>query len=234
MNLLALDTCTEACSVAFDDGIETRRRFLVTQRGHADRLLSMVAAVLADARVNPSELTAVVFGRGPGSFTGVRIGVATAQGLAMAASCPVLPVSTLAAMAVGARRRFGGTRFAVALDARMGEVYWGQFDTDAGQARLLGEERVCLPEARPALGAGAWVGVGSGWIRYPDTLRHADDGALTVRAEHHFPDARDMLTLARPMLMSGDGVPAAAGHPTYLRDQVAIKQIQTERPNGPV
>jgi tRNA threonylcarbamoyladenosine biosynthesis protein TsaB len=225
VNLLALDTCTEACSVAFDDGIETRRRFLVTQRGHADRLLSMVEAILADAQVRPSELAAVVFGRGPGSFTGVRIGVATAQGLAMAASCPVLPVSTLAAMALGARRRFGGTQFAVALDARMGEVYWGQFDTVTGQTRLQGEECVCSPQTRPALGPGAWVGVGSGWIRYPDSLRHADDGALTVRAEQHFPDARDMLTLARPILASGGGVPAAAGHPTYLRDQVAFKQV---------
>ena len=234
MNLLALDTSTEACSVAFDDGIETRRQFIVTQRGHADRLLGMVEAVLADAQVRPSELAAVVFGRGPGSFTGIRIGVATAQGLAMAASCPLVPVSTLAAMALGARRRFGGSRFAVALDARMGEVYWGRFVTDTGQPRLLGEECVCLPQARPALGPGAWAGVGSGWLRYPDDLRHTDDGPLTVGTEPHFPDARDMLALARSILASGAGVPPAAAHPTYLRDQVAIKQTQTKEPEGPV
>lgn len=224
MKLLALDTCTEACSVAFGDGQRLFVRFVTTRRGHADLLLEMVASVLARAAIGPAELDGIAFGRGPGSFTGVRIAVSAAQGLAMAAGCSVMPISTLAAMAVGAERRFGGSRFAIALDARMEEVYWGAYMASANSVRIEGEECVCAPSARPVLPAGTWLGLGSGWTRYADTLLQADRDRIRVHPEPHFPHARDVLELARPEFDAGRSVAVESGLPVYLRNRVAEKQ----------
>jgi tRNA threonylcarbamoyladenosine biosynthesis protein TsaB len=198
-------------------------RFVTTPRGHADLLLEMAAAVLARAAIEPAALDGVAVGRGPGSFTGVRIAVSAAQGLAMAADCPVVPVSTLAAMAVGAGRRFGGSRFAIALDARMEEVYWGAFAVSASGVQVQGEECVCAPSARPALPSGTWLGLGSGWARYGDALLQTDEARIRVRPEPHFPHARDILLIARPKFDAGHSVAVDSALPVYLRDRVAEK-----------
>ncbi|MGB5065729.1 MAG: tRNA (adenosine(37)-N6)-threonylcarbamoyltransferase complex dimerization subunit type 1 TsaB, partial [Candidatus Competibacter sp.] len=145
MKLLALDTATDACSAAvWVDGV-VHERYELAPRRHAALILPMIEAVLAEAGLRPAQLDAVAFGRGPGAFTGVRIAVGIAQGIAFAADLPVVPVSTLAALALGVGRETGHARLAVALDARMSEVYWGTYVVTADDAELLGEERVCAP-----------------------------------------------------------------------------------------
>lgn len=125
--ILAIDTATEACSVALWNNGEKHALFEICPREHTQRILPMVQQVLAESGVTLNQLDALAFGRGPGSFTGVRIGIGIAQGLAMGAELPMIGVSTLATMAQGAFRLTGATQVLAAIDARMGEVYWGQY-----------------------------------------------------------------------------------------------------------
>jgi tRNA threonylcarbamoyladenosine biosynthesis protein TsaB len=127
MKLLALDTATEACSAAVWVDGTVLERYELAPRRHAALILPMIEAVLAEANLSPLQLDAIAFGRGPGAFTGVRIAVGIAQGIAFAADLPVIPISTLAALALGAAQETGYSRIAAALDARMGEVYWGVY-----------------------------------------------------------------------------------------------------------
>ena len=147
MNILALDTSTEACSVALSAMDEVRVDFRIMPRGHARHILAMVDAVLAEAGLTPADLDVVAYGRGPGSFTGVRIGTGVAQGIAFGADLPVAAISTLAALAQGAVRRHGASRILAAIDARMGEVYWAGFEVDEnGLVREVLAEAVSSPE----------------------------------------------------------------------------------------
>ena len=123
MKLLALDTATEACSAAVLADGEVLERYELAPRRHAALILPMIESVLAEAGLEISQLDAIAVGRGPGAFTGVRIAIGIAQGIAFAADLPVALVSTLAALALGTARDTGATRIAAALDARMGEIY---------------------------------------------------------------------------------------------------------------
>lgn len=170
--ILAIDTATEACSVALWNNGEKHALFEICPREHTQRILPMVQQILAESGVSLNQLDALAFGRGPGSFTGVRIGIGIAQGLAMGADLPMIGVSTLATMAQGAFRQMGATQVLAAIDARMGEVYWGQYQRQ-NDGVWLGEntEAVFTPERAQqnvmAL-AGEWASVGTGWGTYPD------------------------------------------------------------------
>lgn len=221
--LLALDTAGEYCSVAlrWDGGVFWRH--LPAPRAQSDLILRQIRDLLdiVDARL--PDLQALAFGRGPGSFTGLRVAASVAQGLAFGAGLGVIAVSDLAALAQGAARRHPGKRFAVAMDARMGEVYWGLFASDAaGRIRVLSDERVCAPGdvAVPADGGDDWLGVGSGWGRYAEALQTATDARITVVGAQAQPDARDLLTLAERALAEGRLLPAHEAVPIYLRDKV--------------
>lgn len=144
--LLALDTATEACSVALLHDGKVLSHYEVIPRLHAQRLLPMIKDLLAEAGVAMSALDAIAFGRGPGAFTGVRIAIGVVQGLAFALERPVLPVSNLAVLAQRAFREHGVSQVASAIDARMDEVYWGCYRETAGEMRLLGNEAVMAPE----------------------------------------------------------------------------------------
>src|SRR5271169_5006539 len=133
MRVLALDAATEACSVALLSGEESIGRYAEDGRPHSQQILGMVEAVLAEAQVSLSMLDCVAASIGPGAFTGVRISVAVAQGLAFGANLPVIPVTTLEALALQVIQS-GGSRALACLDARMGEVYWGCFASDAARA----------------------------------------------------------------------------------------------------
>ena len=192
-------------------------RYELAPRRHAVLILPMIEALLAEAGLSAGQLDAIAVGRGPGAFTGVRIAMGIAQGIAFAADRPVAPVSTLAALALGAARATGAVRIAAALDARMGEVYWGLYAVNSYEAELLGEERVCAPEA-VAAPSGAWFGAGSGWAVYAEALAQR----LTVSGWRGdcYPRAGDIARLAAAPSQRGAWVVAEQALPVYLRDRV--------------
>ena len=218
MKLLALETATEACSAAVWVAGAVLERYEIAPRRHAALILPMVEAVLAEAELTMNQLDAIAVGRGPGAFTGVRVAIGVAQGLAFAADLPVVPVSTLAALALGAARETDQTRIATALDARMGEVYWGTWVVSAGdRVILLGEERVCAP-ARVTAPPDEWFGVGSGWSVYAEALSQR----LTVSGwlGERYPHASDIARLAADPARCDLWVTAERALPVYLRDRV--------------
>ncbi|MEW6648534.1 MAG: tRNA (adenosine(37)-N6)-threonylcarbamoyltransferase complex dimerization subunit type 1 TsaB [Pseudomonadota bacterium] len=218
MKILALESATESCSVALLDGAAVIARSRMAPREHAALLLPMVQEVLAEAGLVLAGLDAIAFGRGPGSFTGVRIATGVTQGLAFAVDLPVLPVSTLAALAQGALRELGAQQVAAAIDARMGEVYWGLYRAQDGVMTLEGEEGVFAPALVPLPPGGGYTGYGSGWATYGDVL--ARRCGITVHQGERFPQAEDLLPLAAAAWRAGMAVTAAEAQPVYLRDKV--------------
>lgn len=225
--ILAIDTATEACSVALWNNGEKHALFEICPREHTQRILPMVQQILAESGVSLNQLDALAFGRGPGSFTGVRIGIGIAQGLAMGADLPMIGVSTLATMAQGAFRQMGATQVLAAIDARMGEVYWGQYQRQ-NDGVWVGEntEAVFTPERAQqnvmAL-AREWASVGTGWGTYPDMAAATPitlvDGQITL------PQAEDMLPLALVDFALGKMTAVENAQPTYLRNEVTWKKL---------
>ena len=170
MKLLAFETSTEACSVAvFADG-EVHARFEVAPRRHAELALPWAEALLAEAGIARSRLDAIAVGRGPGAFTGVRLGIAIAQGIALALDVPVVPVSTLATLAAAALRDHPDAHVLTAIDARMGEVYVAGYAAGAQGPTLLDAERVCAPEQVEVAEGDDWIGVGTGFAAVEGAL----------------------------------------------------------------
>ena len=132
MRILAIDTATEACSVALWNDGTVNAHFELCPREHTQRILPMVQDILTTSGTSLTDINALAYGRGPGSFTGVRIGIGIAQGLALGAELPMIGVSTLMTMAQGAWRKNGATRVLAAIDARMGEVYWAEYQHENG------------------------------------------------------------------------------------------------------
>jgi tRNA threonylcarbamoyladenosine biosynthesis protein TsaB len=228
VRLLALDTSTEACSAALMLGEEIRMRFEITERSHAELILPMIDALLAEAGVALASLDGLAFGRGPGGFTGLRIAAGVAQGLAFGAGLPVAPVSSLAAVAeqVGAGE---GERILVCNDARMGEIYWAVFErcgAAGSEAHLdagivpLGAEHVSLPE-RVADGVGVLHhAAGNGIDRHQGLRARLGTAGISVH-DGLYPRADAVARLGSIELAAGRGVDAALALPVYVRDDVA-------------
>jgi tRNA threonylcarbamoyladenosine biosynthesis protein TsaB len=222
--LLALDASSSACSCALWRDGEVLSRFALTPREHTRRLMPMIDAVLAEAGLAPADLDAVAYGRGPGSFTGLRIAAGVAQGLAFGLERPLVGVSTLEALALAGHRRHRMTHVLTALDARMGEIYVAAYRCSVGEVTALMDEAV-LPPARLCLPEGdmAWSALGSGW-----TLWDAMPAPVQAAVEHCISDihpaADDMVRLAAKAFARGAGAPAAEVTPIYLRDRVANKR----------
>jgi tRNA threonylcarbamoyladenosine biosynthesis protein TsaB len=215
MKLLAIDTATERCSVALLIDERVVERAVETQRGHADLVLPMVDAVLAEGGLTLRQLDGLAYGRGPGAFTGVRIAVGVAQGLAYGAHLMTVGISDLAAVA----QQFAtaGARILVCMDARMNEVYWGRFEASpAGLVKPTSAERVDRPEAVEAGDATIFVGTGFG--AYAQLAAGRTPIAVHAAAR---PDARDIARLAAAELRAGRGQRPEQAQPVYLRDQVA-------------
>jgi len=224
MKLLVIDTATEACSVALQVDDVCISQFEICPQQHSQRLLPMVAEVLQEAGLGIKQLDCLGFGRGPGSFTGVRIATGMIQGLALGAELPVVGVSTLAAMAQQGIEQFHCEQIVAAIDARMGEVYFAHYRNEAGIARLQGQEQV-LPPAHAAKlisGIGSPYGVGSGWLAYPEL-----DPAKGVKvvAEILYPDARYMLALVKLAMEQKQHMAVADIQPVYLRDTVTWQKL---------
>ncbi|PID50201.1 MAG: tRNA (adenosine(37)-N6)-threonylcarbamoyltransferase complex dimerization subunit type 1 TsaB [Proteobacteria bacterium] len=228
MKLLAIDTSSDACSAAVLTDKAYEVVFELAPRAHTRLILPMVETVLAHAALRLSELDAIAFGRGPGAFTGVRIAVGVAQGLALAADKPVLPISSLAALAEQAYEELEATHVMVALDARMGEVYWGEYVLQDGRMCLQREESVDKPEAVPLPAFNQKIiGVGSGWAAYPVLQQRFEPCLLAVYADW-LPSAGFVVKLARFDWQNGLQVVADLAQPVYLRNKVA----QTTRERG--
>ena len=223
--ILALDTATEACSVALYVQGDVTSRYQVDPRGHARNILPMVEALLQEADLALRELDAIAFGRGPGSFTGLRIAAGITQGLAFAAGLPVIPVSTLATLAQGA----DSDAVLTAIDARMHEVYWGVFRRDRdGVMQPVGEESVCPPARIACPDQGQWQARGSGWQAYADILNDHCTGRIREYAADVLPHAADMIPIALQLYRQGHTVSAEQAVPVYLRDRV----VQTAGQGG--
>ncbi|MDC9726116.1 MAG: tRNA (adenosine(37)-N6)-threonylcarbamoyltransferase complex dimerization subunit type 1 TsaB [Gammaproteobacteria bacterium] len=229
MNILALDTCTESCSAALLYNGELFERVEMTQRGHSDLILGMMDEVFQQADTTISTIDAVAFGRGPGSFTGVRVGVGVAQGIAFARDVPVIPVSTLLAVAQTAADQLDIDYIAVAMDARMGEVYCASYQRKDGTVELIDSERVCPPEQFKPPSAQQWVGVGTGWGEYDEVLRENFSGHLDDVAVNYYPNASVMIKLAKIEAEAGRMVTAEQALPIYLRDNVAKKKAEQKK-----
>ena len=222
--LLALDTSTEACSVALQYGSELLTLDEVCPQQHSKRILPMVQQLLNQAGISLNQLDGIVFGRGPGSFTGVRIGVGVTQGLAFGADLPVYGVSTLAAMAQAAQRLHGATQVIAAIDARMAEVYIGRFALHNGLMRAETEELALKPAALSAFNlTGDVYAVGTGWQTYANELLQQQ--AAIIAADILYPSAQDMLSLALPALQAGNFVAAEQAEPVYVRDEVTWQKL---------
>ena len=221
MKLLAIDTATDACSAALLIDGDIRERSVLAPREHARLILPMIESLLDEAGLRLTALDALAFGRGPGSFTGLRIAAGIVQGLALGAELPVVAVSDLAALAEGAMRRHGWPAVLAALDARMGEVYWAAYlrDTDGYPEDVTGEA------VSPPLGVQAgrerhWHGAGPGWGAHGPALAAALGRDVTHDAGS-LPQASDVARLAVRDFARGAAVVADEALPVYLRDRVA-------------
>ena len=237
LTLLALDTSTEACSVALLYNGEKTYLNELAQHTHAKRILPMVDEILTDSGLKLNQLDALAFGRGPGSFTGVRVGAAIAQGLALGADLPVIPISNLTAMAQAAFELYQAENVAAAIDARMNEVYFSQLVrekkcTDFGQFfvwKNLIPEQVCSPEKALVqlanstalnIATSTALRVGTGWNAY---AQFATKGLTGSDVE--LPDARYMLELARVEWLQQKTISALEIEPIYLRNEVTWKKL---------
>ncbi|WP_087504902.1 tRNA (adenosine(37)-N6)-threonylcarbamoyltransferase complex dimerization subunit type 1 TsaB [Neiella marina] len=226
LQILAIDTCTESCSAALMVGDEIIADSKVAPREHAKLVLPMAKSLLAQAGLSLSQLDAIAFGRGPGSFTGVRIGTATAQGLAFGADLPLLAMSTLQALARQGYRLSDIPQQLVAIDARMNEIYLGSFCHHQGDFVPQQPERVCPPEQwRDVVDESKdYYATGSGWLAYADKL-----APMPNHVVHHdidlFPLAEDMAYLSQFAWQRGEAVDAADAQPVYLRDTVTWQKL---------
>lgn len=224
-NILALDTSTDACSAALLLDGRILQRFKVEPRRHTHLLLPMVEELLVEAQISLKALDAIAFGRGPGSFAGIRIATGAAQGLALAADLPVVPVSTLEAMAFAADAS-AGDYLLTALDARMDEVYWCAWQRKGQALHLLVEEQVCAPadmQLPAAVSGNAFAALGSGWC-YRERMPAALTAVINDYTTDIYPQAEAMARLAAAAVARGEVMTPDDAQPVYLRDQVAWKK----------
>lgn len=219
MRILAFDTSTEYCSVALlHDGALSFREIHAGQT-HSQLLLPMCQEVLAEAQISLTQLDGIAFGAGPGSFTGLRIACAVAQGLAFGANVPVLGIGTLLALAESS----GAERVIACLDARMGEVYHAVYQREGSDWISASEPQLCAPQLVPMPEGAGWMGCGSGFKAYAEPLQARYGAVLSGVRPELYPHARDIARLAAPRIAAGQGVAAELAVPFYIRDKVALK-----------
>jgi tRNA threonylcarbamoyladenosine biosynthesis protein TsaB len=227
MRILALDTATEACSAALltDDGVIGI--FKEVGRGHAEAILGMVDATLAEGGISLAMLDGIAASVGPGAFTGVRISVSVAQGLAFGAGLPVVGVTTLEALALQALPVDGRVADAlVCLDARMGEVYWGCFAADRTRGIVArGPLAVGAAASVSVPFLGPFLGIGRGFAAQPE-LQSLPGLVLPPGACRSLPDARDMARLGALKFSAGEAMDPADLAPLYLRNKVALTEVE--------
>lgn len=222
MRILALETSTEFCSVAlWQDGCVRATSELVGQK-HSELLLTQLDALLREAGVRVADLDGIAFGKGPGSFTGVRIACGVTQGLALGADLPVVGVCTLLALA----QATGKSRVIAALDARMGEIYHAAYVLQDGTWTEISAPCLCKADAAPLVDGDGWFGAGSGFAVYAKELAARYAGQLDEADGLAMPQAAAIAVLGAAEFLAGRGLDAALAQPLYLRDKVALKTAE--------
>jgi tRNA threonylcarbamoyladenosine biosynthesis protein TsaB len=236
--ILAIDTSTDACSAALLTPEVVHQTVVIAAREHTQRLLPSIDALLKEHQVPLSKLDAIAFCVGPGSFTGLRIALSTAQGLAYGADLPLIPISTLETLACSALRLQLATPDQIiipSIDARMNEVYWSAYRLDeTGDLLALCDETLSSPEC---LAESEWVsnanqctiaGVGSGWQYdcFNDVKKEAASSNVVIKA---YPEAYDMALLAEKIYQQEGAdseklISPLAAVPTYMRNEISWKK----------
>lgn len=224
MKLLAIETATEACSIAVLVDGAVIERFEIAPRRHTELALLWADALLAEAGLAKSQLDAIAVGRGPGAFTGVRLAIALAQGIALALDRPLLPVSTLAALAM----RSGGDRTLAAIDARMGEIYVASFQRDGAGVVATSDEVVIAPDAYIAPDGVDWHGVGTGFAAANSVLATRLQAQLATTDAAALPHAADVARLGALAFARGEAIAPEHIEPAYLRNNVALTSAEQQ------
>jgi len=218
MNILAIDTCTDVATVTLSlSGVKTSRMVsdIPKSSGH---ILKLCDEVFSEADTKLSEVDFIAYTKGPGAFTGVRMCIGVVQGLSLACNIPTLGFSTLELLGYRASKKFNTQKVATAIDARMGEVYWAVY-----LEGIVKSERICKPEQVDKLSA-EFVGVGSGWKIYKDSLIKASE--IKCVEPDFYPDSSDLVDLSILSIDLGKKVTHELPQPTYLRNNVAQKSLK--------
>ena len=234
MNILAFDTATDACTVALRHGDNTLSLHQHKPRQQAALLLPAIDQLMAEAGISPSQLDGVVFGRGPGSFTGLRIAASAAQGIAFGADVGVIGVSTLAAIAQGCIRNTNANDVLVLLDARLSEVYCARYQRDeSGLAVSKTDEQLLAPSNLTSMiSTGTPLSiVGSGVAEYREAIEPQLHDQVTL-LDDYAPQAIDLIALAMPDIDAGQWRPPEAALPVYIRDRVALTEAERAAASG--
>ena len=219
--ILLLDAATEALSAAISTDLDNAF-FEVCPQQHSQKMLPLIDTQLKKANLKLQSLDAIAFGRGPGSFTGVRVGVSVTQGLAYAANLPVIGISNLQIMAQQALEQTDADNVITTIDARMGEIYYAEFTRgDDNIALVTGTEKVIKPE-EITLPTDSAVVVGTGCQTYREFFNKAN---LTILDEITLPNARYMTEIAYKELALGNFTTAEKAQPVYVRDTVTWKKL---------
>jgi tRNA threonylcarbamoyladenosine biosynthesis protein TsaB len=221
MNLLAIETSSTALSIAVQQNDSIQSLHVSAPMQQAQLILSSIEKLIKNTELK--QLDAIAFGCGPGSFTGVRIATSVAQGLGFAANVPLIPISSLAALAQTAYQQKGWKRILTAVDARIHEVYWAAYQIASnGLAELKGLEKISRPEDILPPDNEEWSGVGNAWEVYSAQIKYQTD----KKDEICLATAEALLVLARAKFEQGDLISPGQAMPTYLRDQVATKSVR--------
>ncbi len=223
-NIIAIETATSSCSAALRVDGEIVERSQLGSNVHSQVLLAMVQELLGIAGISPQHLDAVAVGQGPGSFTGLRIGVGVGQGLAYGCDCPMLGVSSLAALALAAP---GDGRVIAGIDARMSEVYWGEYSKQGQRINQLAPLKVSPPnsissllehyaDTKPEL-------VGNAWSEYWQEIDESFKQSATLQKSIVYPSATQLLQLAEQQYNEKKWLAAIDFQPIYVRNDVAKK-----------
>jgi tRNA threonylcarbamoyladenosine biosynthesis protein TsaB len=227
--ILAIETATPSCSAALRIDGEVVVRAEVGNNIHSQVLLGMIESLLFEAQLSVQALDAVSVGQGPGSFTGLRIGVGVGQGLAFGANCPMIGVSSLDALALQASdlQALGSNSIIAAIDARMGEVYWCEYQKNGDQIKRLSGLQVTPPaEVYFSDADTTGVGVGNAWLAYPDQFSALSKGAIEIQNSIVYPSAGSLLCLAEEQYRQQKWLSAALFAPIYVRNDVAKKSTK--------
>lgn len=215
MNLLAIDTATDACSVAVCTDDHDYVRHVLEPRRHADIVFTLIDDALAEAALTLESIEAVAFGRGPGSFTGVRIAASVTQGICLARDIPAVGVSSLEALARAARRGDAQARILAGLDARRGEIYLAAYAFEGDDTHAVVADSLLAPGAVMPPDDGEWICAGNAWRVYEAQLNDRVRALPRSTVEH--PSAPHLGAIARRRLATGECGNTAVALPVYLR-----------------